>query len=112
MQAFGRVGVKEERQINLLMEAPPHFDNPPAEPVNPFDPDSVFNREPSPQMDSQDEPASTDRFIQHIIKLKDPEILEAGVGTSLKIMASLKDKFSRYAASNADAHHGHKRSTS
>jgi hypothetical protein len=54
-------------------------------------------------MDSQDEPASTDQFIREIIKLQDPNILEAGVATSLKILNSLSERFSRYAVSSADA---------
>jgi phage shock protein A len=96
-------GVKVERQTTPSIEAPPLFESPSAEPSNSFDPDKVFNREPSPQMDSQDEPASTDQFIREIIKLQDPNILEAGVATSLKILNNLSERFSRYAASSADA---------
>jgi hypothetical protein len=51
----------------------------------------------------EDEPASTDQFIREIIKLQDPNILEAGVATSLKILNSLSERFSRYAVSSADA---------
>jgi hypothetical protein len=97
--AFGRVGVKEERETTPPTDAPPLFDSPSAEPVDPFDPDSVFNRQPSPQMNSQDEPASTDRFIREVVKLQDSNIFEAGVASSLKILESLKEKFSHYTAS-------------
>jgi hypothetical protein len=101
--ATNSIGVKAERQTTPPIKASPLFESPPAEPGNTFDLDRVFNRGPSPQMDSQDAPASTDHFIREIIKLQDPNILEAGVATSLKILNSLSERFSRYAASNVDA---------
>ncbi|KAI4958590.1 hypothetical protein J4E86_004194 [Alternaria arbusti] len=63
----------------------------------------IFNRDASPEQDVQEELGSVDRCIRSVIELRDPDILEAGVSTSLKVLASLKDKFLKYSTSNADA---------
>ena len=62
-----QVGVKEEGQSPPPFQAQTLFPSSAAEPVRPFDPDSVFNRESSAQVDSQDEPAPSDRYVREII---------------------------------------------
>jgi hypothetical protein len=81
----------------------PVFHNKIVEPLQPFDPDKVFNREASPQGDSQEDAKPTDRAIREIIKTDDPIILETGVDEALKVLEDFKQVFVQHAASSPDA---------
>ncbi|KAJ4335077.1 hypothetical protein N0V87_006352 [Didymella glomerata] len=81
----------------------PVFHNKIVEPLQPFDPDKVFNREASPQGDSQEDAKPTDRAIREIIKTDDPIILETGVDEALKVLDNFKQVFVQHAASSPDA---------
>jgi hypothetical protein len=82
---------------------PPVFHNEIQEPLQPFDPDSFFNREPSPLGESQDEAKPTDHAIREITKNEDPVVLELGVDKALKILDGFKQVFVQHAASSPDA---------
>ncbi|KAJ4343636.1 hypothetical protein N0V95_006610 [Ascochyta clinopodiicola] len=82
---------------------PPVFHHNIDEASEPFDPNSFFNREPSPQGDSQEETTSTDRSIRDIITRQDPEVLEAGVAAGLNALEEFKQVFVRHATSSPDA---------
>ncbi|KAF2826280.1 hypothetical protein CC86DRAFT_350866 [Ophiobolus disseminans] len=68
-----------------------------------FDPENFFNRELSPEQDSQELAKPTDRSIRDIIDQQDPIMLEAGVKQSIKVLQRLQSSFSRYAGNNQDA---------
>ncbi|KAH7392794.1 hypothetical protein BKA66DRAFT_567533 [Pyrenochaeta sp. MPI-SDFR-AT-0127] len=95
-------GVKAEKRSSLSPQNPPLFPTFVKEQPQPFNPDSVFHRAPSPEM-SQEDPLLTDQNIRAIIEKQNPEILEAGVARSMRVLEGLKVTFSRYALSNADA---------
>ncbi|KAH3977063.1 hypothetical protein HBI56_016220 [Parastagonospora nodorum] len=61
-----------------------------------FNPEGYFNREPSPEQASQEDAKPTDRAIREIIAQQDPDLLEAGVTQSLKVLQRLKSSFSEY----------------
>ncbi|KAF1844626.1 uncharacterized protein K460DRAFT_282081 [Cucurbitaria berberidis CBS 394.84] len=88
-------GVKEERH------SPPPYQTPVKESAHLFDPDSLFNREPSPL--SQDESPLTDRHIRTIIDQQNPDILDAGVARSMVVLEKLRQKFLQYALFHVDA---------
>lgn len=73
------------------------------EPSQPFDAGHFFKRGPSPEQDTQDEAKPTDEFIRDIIKQESPDVLEAGVQQSLKVLEDLKQSFSSHAAASPDA---------
>lgn len=73
------------------------------EPSQPFDPGHFFNRLPSPEQDTQDQTRPTDEYIRNIIQQESPEVLEAGVRQSLKVLEHFKQSFSTHAAASADA---------
>ncbi|KAI4649500.1 hypothetical protein J4E93_003820 [Alternaria ventricosa] len=95
--------VKEERQSPVPLQHTSFPQDGHVKPESSFDPEKVFNRDASPEQDVQEELSSVDRCIRSVIELQDPNILEAGVSTSLKVLASLKDQFLKYSTSNADA---------
>ncbi|UPX18511.1 uncharacterized protein EKO05_0008810 [Ascochyta rabiei] len=82
---------------------PPVFHHKIDEASQSFDPNSFFNREPSPQGDSQEETTSIDRSIRDIITREDPEVLEAGVAAGLNVLEEFKQVFVRHATSSPDA---------
>lgn len=84
--------------------SPPVFHNDvEEEPSQPFDAGNFFNREPSPEQDTQDEVRPTDESIRAIIKQEDPVVLETGVQQSLKVLEDFKQSFSSHIASSPDA---------
>lgn len=82
--------VKEENQSPFPLQSPAR------EQSHHFDPEAVFNREPSPEMDSQEETKPTDQNIREVIAQTNPETLEAGVERSVEILESLKHMLSQY----------------
>lgn len=64
-----------------------------------FDPERYFNREPSPEQARQEDVKPTDRSIREIITRPDPQLLEAGVAQTMKVLQNLKQSFLRYAES-------------
>ncbi|CAO2648594.1 Nn.00g078610.m01.CDS01 [Neocucurbitaria sp. VM-36] len=93
-------GVKEERRSPSPCQMPVS-QTPLKNSAQPFDPDSVFNREPSPN--SQQEATFTDRHVRTIIEKQDPDILEVGVAKSMVVLENLTQKMSLYISSHADA---------
>ncbi|KAF2128828.1 hypothetical protein P153DRAFT_423306 [Dothidotthia symphoricarpi CBS 119687] len=77
-------------------------ENVPQESSHPFDPAGVFNRELSPEMDSQDGAIPTDQNIREVIAQSSPGILESGVAQSMKVLEGLKHTFLQY-GSNKEA---------
>ncbi|KAH6846627.1 hypothetical protein B0T12DRAFT_444041 [Alternaria alternata] len=73
------------------------------EPENSFEPIKIFKRAISPELSRREELGSIDRYIRSVIELQDPDALETGVSTSLKILAQLNEKFSQYSTSSAEA---------
>jgi hypothetical protein len=69
----------------------------------PFDPEKFFNREPSSEPTSQEQNRPTDRAIRDLISQRDPQLLEAGVAQSMRILQSLKSCFSKHTSQDADA---------
>lgn len=96
------IGVKEDTSSSPPTQNPHFLQIPLNEQAQPFDPDSVFYRAPSPEM-SQEEPLSTEQHIKTIIEQQNLDILEAGVARSMRVLDDLSMKFSKYASSNADA---------
>ncbi|KAF2688782.1 hypothetical protein K458DRAFT_414486 [Lentithecium fluviatile CBS 122367] len=68
-----------------------------------FDPEDVFNREPSPEADDEVAMKPLDRAIKEIIAQQSPEILEAGVAKSMNVLEALKSTFARYKTTSVDA---------
>lgn len=95
--------VKEERQSPTPFQDTSVFQSGDVEPESSFDPNKIFNREASPELSIRKELGSIDRCIRSVIELQDPNILEAAVSMSLKIMGCLNEKFLQYSAFNADA---------
>ncbi|KAF1961197.1 hypothetical protein CC80DRAFT_463932 [Byssothecium circinans] len=85
--------VKAERHSPFRIKTP--------EPEVTFDPEHHFKRDISPSGEDVIKP--TDRFLREIMDQQVPEVLEAGVAKSIKVLDSLKTTFSRYAASSPDA---------
>jgi hypothetical protein len=102
-ETLGRSGVKEERQSPVPFQSTSFPQNGDLEPQSSFDPEMIFNREASPEQDIPEDLGSVDRYIRSVIELQDPDVLEAGVSTALKILASLKEKFLQHSTSNAEA---------
>jgi hypothetical protein len=73
------------------------------EPSQPFDAGNFFRREPSPEQEEQVESKPTDQHIREIIRQDDPEVLEAGVQQSIKILEDFKQSFAAHAIFNPDA---------
>ncbi|KAL1795846.1 hypothetical protein ACET3X_006070 [Alternaria dauci] len=73
------------------------------EPQSSFDPSKIFRRDVCPEVSIIEELGSIDRSIRSVIELQDPDALEAGVFTSLKILGHLRETFSQYSTSNAEA---------
>ncbi|KAG9195536.1 hypothetical protein G6011_00657 [Alternaria panax] len=94
--------VKEERQPPALFQDTPVFQNDDVEPESSFDPSKIFKKEAIVELSIREELGSVDRSIRSVIELQDPDLLETGVSTSLKILRCLKEKFSQYLTSNAD----------
>lgn len=69
----------------------------------PFDAGHFFNRGPSPEQDTQDRARPTDEHIRSIIQQESPEVLEAGVQPSLKVLEDFKQSFSTHATTSPDA---------
>jgi GTPase SAR1 family protein len=95
--------VQDETQFPVPPRSTSFSQNADAEPESSFDPEKIFNREASPEYDIQEELGSVDRCIRSTIDLQNPDVLEAGVSTSLKVLGRLKEKFSQCSASNTDA---------
>lgn len=93
----------QDSWIKAERRSPPVFHHMDEETQASFDPESFFNREASPEQDSQEATKLTDRSVREIIAQEDPFMLEAGVTQSIKILQSLKSSFSRYARSSPDA---------
>ena len=91
------IAVKAERR------SPPVFHHMDEETQASFDPERFFNREPSPEQDSQEAAKPTDSTIRDIIAQKDPIMLEAAVTHSIKVLQSLQSSFSQYAGTSQDA---------
>jgi len=79
---------------------PPHSPEPDA---IAFDVEGVFKRDPSPEVDDGTEMVSMDRFVREIIDQQPPEILEAAVAKSMKMLEALKSTFTQYTATSVDA---------
>jgi hypothetical protein len=97
--------VKEERQCPAPFQDTSTFRAGDVEPESAcsFDPNKIFKREASPEPSIGEELGSIDRCIRSVIELEDPNILEAGVATSIDILEKLKEKFSQLSTSNGDA---------
>ncbi|KAI4946500.1 hypothetical protein J4E91_007188 [Alternaria rosae] len=104
MDTLGLSAVKEERQSpGAFEDASFAQGGGRVELERNFDPEKIFDRGGSPEQVIQEDLGSVDRCIRSVVELQDPDVLEAGVSTSLKVLASLKDKFLTYSTSNAEA---------
>ena len=91
---------KIERRSPRSFRDQPALQSPAASLVQP-DQDNIVNRERS--SDTYGSAIWTDRHIRAILNQQDPELLGRAVARSVEILNELQEKFSRYAASNADA---------
>ncbi|CAN9359630.1 unnamed protein product [Alternaria alternata] len=97
------VHIQEERQSSAPFQNISVLQNGNVEPENSFEPSKIFKRAISPELSRREELGSIDRYIRSVIELQDPDALETGVSTSLKILAQLNEKFSQYSTSSAEA---------
>ncbi|CAN9336093.1 unnamed protein product [Alternaria alternata] len=97
------VHIQEERQSSAPFQNTSVLQNGNVEPENSFEPIKIFKRAISPELSRREELGSIDRYIRSVIELQDPDALETGVSTSLKILAQLNEKFSQYSTSSAEA---------
>lgn len=99
----GRSGDDAERQSSAPLLDTSILQSGNVKPEDSFDLNKIFKRETSPELGMQEELGFIDQYMRSVIELQHPNVLEAGVDTSLKILGCLKDKFSQHATANADA---------
>ncbi|KAF2710956.1 hypothetical protein K504DRAFT_489918 [Pleomassaria siparia CBS 279.74] len=83
--------------------SPPLRENPVRPPLELFNPDDVFKKDPSPGREDEADVRPGDVFLRQLAEKEDAELLEAGVKRAFKVLDSLKESFSQYAASSPDA---------
>ncbi|KAJ4348698.1 uncharacterized protein N0V89_010076 [Didymosphaeria variabile] len=74
-----------------------------APPLENFNPDDVFDRDPSPEIDSEACTQLIDRHIRDVIEQSKVDVLEAGVARSMYILEKLRETFSHFATASLDA---------
>ncbi|KAF2006217.1 hypothetical protein P154DRAFT_517885 [Amniculicola lignicola CBS 123094] len=73
------------------------------ESFNLFDPDDVFEKELSNELDDDGNSRPTDTFLRKVMDQQSPEILEIAVSKALKILDHLSCTFSPHTTSSPDA---------
>ncbi|KAF1970216.1 hypothetical protein BU23DRAFT_601136 [Bimuria novae-zelandiae CBS 107.79] len=68
-----------------------------------FNPDEVFDRDPSPEVDPEESAQLVDQHIREVIAQHDAKILEAGVARSIKTLDKLRSTFTHFYAASPDA---------
>ncbi|KAF2179023.1 hypothetical protein K469DRAFT_597528 [Zopfia rhizophila CBS 207.26] len=89
--------IKEEKISNQSNPTPPR------ELQVPFDPESVFKKDPSPEPEPQSQGTPTDECLRQLLEQPRAELLEAGVSKALKVLKTLKGSFSQHTEASPDA---------
>ncbi|KAF2031640.1 hypothetical protein EK21DRAFT_62781 [Setomelanomma holmii] len=101
--SHGRLPIPSHIAVDNERHSPPVFHHMDEDTQVDFDPENFFNRESSPDQDSQQYAQPSDRSVRDIIAQQDPKILEAGIAQSIKVLNTLKHNFAQYSDASPDA---------